>query len=58
MAVVDAAVAVGDAAVAVVESAMGDLFWYPFVYLLCDPLTRVDHVGYSLLNRSALSLSI
>jgi hypothetical protein len=58
MAVIDAAVTVGDTTVAVVEPAVGDLVLVPPLCLLCDPLARVDHVGYSLLNRSALSLSI
>jgi hypothetical protein len=57
MAVVDAAVAVSDAAVAVVESAMGDLVLVPLLCLLCGPLARVNFVGYSLLNNSAMSLS-
>ena len=57
MAVVDAAVAVGDTAVAVVESVVGDLVLVPLLCLLCGPLARVNFVGYSLLNNSAMSLS-
>jgi hypothetical protein len=57
VAVVDAAVTVGDAAVAVVEPAVGDLVLVPLLCLLCGPLARVNFVGYSLLNNSAMSLS-